>query len=48
MMKQGLCAVDAVTHNLTVVWTGLDTGELKEGEQLEIQVAGHWIAAELE
>lgn len=36
MMKMGLCAEDAVTHNLTVVWTGLDTRELKEGEQLEI------------
>ena len=24
MMKMGLCAEDAVTHNLTVVWTGLD------------------------
>ena len=47
-MKLGLCAEDAVTHNLTVVWTGLDAGELKEGEQLEIQVAGHWIEAELE
>ena len=35
MMKLGLCAEDAVTHNLTVVWTGLDAGELKEGEQLE-------------
>ena len=32
MMKLGLCAEDAVTHNLTVVWTGLDAGELKEGE----------------
>ena len=41
MMKLGLCAEDAVTHNLTVVWTGLDAGELKEGEQMEIQVAGH-------
>lgn len=40
-MKLGLCAEDAVTHNLAVVWTGLDAGELKEGEQLEIQVAGH-------
>lgn len=48
MMKLGLCAEDAVTHNLTVVWTGLDAGELKEGEQLEIQVAGHWIEVELE
>ncbi len=47
-MKLGLCAEDAVTHNLTVVWTGLDAGELKEGEQLEIQVAGHWIEVELE
>lgn len=36
MMKLGLCAEDAVTHNLAVVWTGLDAGELKEGEQLEI------------
>ena len=27
---------------------GLDAGELKEGEQLEIQVAGHWIEVELE
>lgn len=27
MMKLGLCAEDAVTHNLTVVWTGLDAGE---------------------
>ena len=35
-------------HNLTVVWTGLDTRELKEGEQLEIRVAGHWIEVELE
>ena len=33
MMKLGLCAEDAATHNLTVVWTGLDAGELKEGEQ---------------
>lgn len=48
MMKMGLCAEDAVTHNLTVVWTGLDTRELKEGEQLEIRVAGHWIEVELE
>ena len=48
MMKMGLCAEDAVTHNLTVVWTGLDTKELKEGEQLEIRVAGHWIEVELE
>lgn len=32
MMKLGLCAEDAVTHNLAVVWTGLDAGELKEGE----------------
>ena len=47
-MKQGLCSEDAVTHNLTVVWIGLDAGELKEGEQLEIQVAGHWIEVELE
>ena len=47
-MKMGLCAEDAVTHNLTVVWTGLDTRELKEGEQLEIRVAGHWIEVELE
>lgn len=41
---------DYFTHvrNLTVVWTGLDAGELKEGEQLEIQVAGHWIEVELE
>ena len=31
MMKLGLCAEDAVTHNLAVVWTGLDAGELKEG-----------------
>ena len=38
-MKMGLCAEDAVTHNLTVVWTGLDTRELEEGEQLEIRVA---------
>lgn len=28
MMKMGLCAEDAVTHNLTVVWTGLDTKEI--------------------
>ena len=48
MMKMGLCVEDAVTHNLTVVWTGLVAGELKEGEQLEIQVAGHWIEVELE
>ena len=48
MMKLGLCAEDAVTHNLTVVWTGLNAGELQEGEQLEIQVAGHWIEVELE
>jgi hypothetical protein len=48
MMKLGLCAEDAVTHNLAVVWTGLDAGELKEGEQLEIQVAGHWIEVVLE
>lgn len=47
-MKLGLCAEDAVTHNLTVVWTGLDTEELKEGEKLEVQVAGHWIEVELE
>ena len=43
-MKMGLCAEDAVTHNLTVVWTGLDTRELEEGEQLEIRVAGHWLS----
>lgn len=48
MMKLGLCAEDAVTHNLAVVWTGLDAGELKEGEQLEIQGAGHWIEVVLE
>lgn len=48
MMKLGLCAEDDVTHNLTVVWTGLDAGELKEREQMEIQVAGYWIEVELE
>ena len=46
-MKVGLCAEDVTTHNLTVIWTGMETGELKEGEQLEIKVAGHWIMAEL-
>ena len=45
--KYGLCAEDA-THKLFALWTGLDVAELKEGEQLEIQVAGRWIEAELE
>ena len=47
-MKVGLCAEDAVTHNLTVIWTGLETENLQEGDQLEIRVAGGWIKAELE
>ncbi len=47
-MKVGLCAEDAVTHNLTVIWTGLETENLQEGDQLEIRVAGGWRWFDLE
>lgn len=47
-MKVGLCAENTESKNLVVVWTGMESGELKEGDQLEIRVGGHWIEAELE
>lgn len=47
-MKTGICAEDTTVHRMVVVWTGLETEQLEEGTVLEIQVAGHWIEAELE
>ena len=47
-MKIGLCAENTEPHNLVVAWTGLESGELKAGDQLEIRVGGHWIEVELE
>ena len=47
-MKTGICSEDTTIHCMVVVWTGLETEQLEEGTVLEIQVAGHWIEAELE
>jgi hypothetical protein len=47
-VKIGIYAEDTTVHRMVVVWTGLETEQMEEGAVLEIQVAGHWIEAELE